>query len=91
MGEIWDSKFEVAQGLLDSAQASLKLLYPIPQPLHGRRSLLGWFFSPAELCDLIGTFLEFVPELLDLCRQCPPFLAQFLKELPRDVMATPSQ
>ena len=91
MGEIGDAERKVAQGLLDSPKAFFDVLDPVAQPFHGRHGFFGRCFGSAQLRDLLGAFLEFAPELLDLCRQDSPLIAEFLNHIPWHILPTPSQ
>jgi hypothetical protein len=91
VGEIGNAKRQVAQSFLDSSQAFLNFPDPVTQPLHGSHGFLGRVLRSAKPRDLVGAFLELVPELFDLGRQRPPFFTQFPDHFPRNIAASRSQ
>ena len=91
MGKVGDSERKVAQGFLHSSKAVFNVLDAVAQPFHSRHGDFGRFFGPAEPRNLIRALLELSPQLFDLCRQGPPFVAELLNSIPRHILSASSQ
>jgi DNA repair photolyase len=91
VGEIGDAKRDIRERFLDLPEGPVGVLDPISQLLHRRHGRFSRLFGPTQPSHFFRTFIELIPQLLDLRRRRPPFLAQFLDISPGDVVPASSE